>query len=347
MECSRERRILALNARDGGRGNTVDGDEMSIGSKDQAAWPDLSELNRKEWSLALRELVEQPGEYLDLDDDHHVIQLGEGERLLVTFESAHDIRNGQDDALPVGIKIAQKLDVAVITIICQKPTWFRAPTVFAFFDALTDDGVFDSFEHVAFFGAGLGGYAAAAYSVSAPGCDVVAISPQATLDPRVTEWDPRFPSARRFSWTDRYGFAPEMAEAARHAMVLYNPDDELEAMHASLFARDGTTRFRCRHMGRDVLGALEDMRILGDTLRLALTAELSGQSFARLYRRRRDYAPYLRALLTETEDQDRPKLTGWLAESVLQRKNMPRMRRALERVQKAQAEAPDTSEAAE
>ncbi|MCH2077312.1 MAG: phosphoadenosine phosphosulfate reductase [Rhodobacteraceae bacterium] len=319
---------------------------MSNASQDQA-WPDLSELNRQEWAQALRELVEQHGEYLDLDDDHHVIQMGEGERLLVTFESAHDIRNGQEDALPIGLKMAQTLNVAVITVMCQRPTWFRAPTVFAFFDALTDDGVFDSFEHVAFFGTGLGGYAAAAFSVSAPGCDVVAVSPQATLDPRVAEWDPRFASARRFSWTDRYGFAPEMAEATRHTLVLYNPEDDLEAMHVSLFARDGITRFRCRHMGRDVTGALDDMRILNDTLRLALAGVLGEASFARLYRKRRDYAPYLRALLTETEDQDRPKLTSWLAESVLQRKNMPRMRRALERVQKAAEASAEASEAAE
>ena len=86
---------------------------------------------------------------------------------------------------------------------------------------------------------------------------------------------------------------------------------------------------------------------LNDTLRLSLAGVLGEASFARLYRKRRDYAPYLRTLLTETEDQDRPKLTTWLAESVLQRKNMPRMRRALERVQKAAEASADASEAAE
>jgi hypothetical protein len=50
-------------------------------------------------------------------------------------------------------------------------------------------GFFDDFDQVVFYGAGQCGYAAAAFSVATPGATVVAIQPQATLDPRVTEWD--------------------------------------------------------------------------------------------------------------------------------------------------------------
>jgi len=128
-----------------------------------------------------------------------------------------------------------------------------------------------------------------------------------------------------------------MLESARHAPVLYNPEDDLEAMHAALFARDGVTRFRCRHMGRDLASTLDDMYILDDILGLAVAGDLDLVQFARLYRRRRHYGPYLRALLEETEDHDRPKLTAWLAGSVLPRKNMPRMRRALERLSETAA----------
>ncbi|MEM6479554.1 MAG: phosphoadenosine phosphosulfate reductase [Pseudomonadota bacterium] len=311
---------------------------MPAPHQDQAL-PDLSELSRPDWDHALRALAEARGEYIELDADHHVIQAGSGDQLIVTFESAHDIRNIQDNSLPYGLTLAQSLNVSVIIVICLRPTWFRAPAVFSFFDALTDDDVFESYDDVLFFGAGLGGYAAAAFAVAAPGCNVLAISPQATLDPRVTEWDPRFISARRRSFTDRYGFAPEMAEAAQQTTVLYNPDDDLEAMHSALFARPGITRFRCRHMGRDLVTALEELGILDATVSAALNTDLTTESFARLYRKRRDYGPYLRALLTEIEDQDRPKLVSWLAANVLARRNMPRMRRALERVTKATSAA--------
>ncbi|MEL6916020.1 MAG: phosphoadenosine phosphosulfate reductase [Pseudomonadota bacterium] len=298
--------------------------------------PDLSDLNRQDWEIGLRDLGAELGEYIEIDADHHVLQLGRGDRLLVTFEAAADIRNNQDLGLPQGLVLARELDATVLVVLCMRPTWFRAAAVYAFFDALTDEGVFDDYEHVCFFGAGLGGYAAAAFSVAAPGADVIAISPQATLDPRLTEWDPRFVGMRRRSFNDRYGYAPAMAEAARHVLVLYNPDEELEAMHAALFARPsdpaGITRFRCRHMGRDLPSMLADLRILPRMVRLALHAELDLPAFARLYRERRNHAPYLRTLLAETEELDRPKLITWLAGSVLTRKQMPVMRRALERV---------------
>ncbi|MEM1102332.1 MAG: phosphoadenosine phosphosulfate reductase [Pseudomonadota bacterium] len=299
--------------------------------------PDLSELNRQDWQTALRAHCEDVGDYIELDPDHHIIQVGSGARLLVTFESASDIRNNHDLALPHGLTLAREdLDATVMVVLCQRPTWFRAPSIYAFFDALTDEGVFDDYDHVCFFGAGLGGYAAAAFSVAAPGADVIAISPQATLDPRLTEWDPRFVGMRKRSFSDRYGYAPEMAQAARHLLVLYNPDEELEAMHAALFARPsdptGLTRFRCRYMGRDLPSVMEDLRILPDAIKLGLDGKLDLTRFAQLFRRRRDYAPYLRQLLKEVEELDRPKLITWLAGSSLKRKPMPAMRRALKRV---------------
>lgn len=308
---------------------------MATTGRNKVELPDLSELSRTDWAEALNRQVQADGDYIHLDDDHHVLQVGDGDRLLVTFESAHDIRNSAELAQPFGLTMAQLLDVSVITVVCQRPTWFRAASVYSFFDAMTDEGVFDGFEHVMFYGAGLGGYAAAAFSVAAPGADVVVVSPQATLDPRMTEWDPRFTSMRKRSFTDRYGYAPDMVQAARHTLVLYNHDEDLEAMHASLFAQEGVTRFRCKNMGRDIAASLEDLRILDDVVRLGLSGELDLVGFAKLYRRRREYGPYLRNLLTEVEDQDRVKLVAWLAGSVLQRRSMPRMRRALERASQA------------
>ena len=40
------------------------------------------------------------------------------------------------------------------------------------------------------------------------------MQPQATLDPRVAEWDDRFLHMRRTDFTDRYGYAPDMLDAA-------------------------------------------------------------------------------------------------------------------------------------
>ena len=51
--------------------------------------------------------------------------------------------------------------------------------------AQIDDGFLDQFDDVIFYGCFAGGYAAAAYSVSYPMATVIAINPQATLNPSI------------------------------------------------------------------------------------------------------------------------------------------------------------------
>ena len=48
-------------------------------------------------------------------------------------------------------------------------TWFRDNRVYGYFDRLIADGFFEDFDTVIFYGAGSCGYAAAAFSVAAPG----------------------------------------------------------------------------------------------------------------------------------------------------------------------------------
>lgn len=294
--------------------------------------PDLSELPRRQWMTALRELVDARGVWTDISADHSSLLYGGGTTLLVSFELQADIRNSRDGAIPFGMAMADRNGWASLTIMATQATWYRDPALYAYFDSLIDEDVFDEFDRVVFYGEGMGGYAAGAYSVAAPGCSVVMVSPQATLDPRVTEWDPRFVSMRKTSFTDRFGFAPEMVEAANDVFLIYNPDEDLDAMHAALFARPGVTRFRCPLMGRDLVGSLDDMGLLEEAAELAAAGTLSTETFAKAYRKRRDYPPYLRALLTQVEDAGRLKLAAMLCRSVLARRNMPRMRKSLDKL---------------
>ena len=50
-----------------------------------------------------------------------------------------------------------------------------------------------------------------------PGATVVAVQPQATLDPRVTVWDSRHRKMRRADFTSRYGYAPDVLVIAEQA----------------------------------------------------------------------------------------------------------------------------------
>ena len=126
--------------------------------------------------------------------------------LLVTFEVK------TDENKPFAAPLAEEAGISFMTILTDREEWFRNDTLFNYFDELTDQGFFDQFDEIVFFGVGMCGYAAAAFSVVAPGATVVAIAPQATLDPTFTSWDKRYVNKRRLDFTSRFGFAPQMVQ---------------------------------------------------------------------------------------------------------------------------------------
>nr|WP_223163072.1 phosphoadenosine phosphosulfate reductase [Roseivivax sediminis] len=277
------------------------------------------------------------GFFEPLGDDHHAHFLeADGSRLLVTFESYPAIRALSDSGLPLGQDVAEGAGWSHLAVVARRDTWFRDPAVYEFFDQLNDDGFFDDFESILFYGAGPCGYAACAYSVAAPGARVLALQPQATLDPRMTEWDDRFVHRRRTSFTDRYGFAPDMIDAAEAAYIVYDPREPLDAMHAALFARRNVQRFRLPSMGGALQGDTLALDIHAPLLEAAMTGELDTLSFARLARARRDYGTYLRRLLTRLEAEERHGLIKMLCRNVTGRMRAPRFRRRLQALEAAE-----------
>ena len=170
-----------------------------------------------------------------------------------------------------------------------------------------------------FYGAGPCGYAAAAYSIAAPGARVLALQPQATLDPRVAEWDERFIRQRRLDFTSRYGYAPDMIDAAQEAFVIYDPEELEDAMHAALFTRPNVHKLRLRHAGGALQFSLRNMKILSRLIALGGTGRLTPEIFAKLARACREDRQYLRNLLRHLDDKGRTKLAHALCKNVTTR----------------------------
>lgn len=301
--------------------------------------PDLSSHSRGEWLGALRRIGEEHGFAEAMGKNHAAIFVEEGDTLLVAFETMSGIEALSDTRTPIGFDMVTANGWSSLSVLSHGDTWFRDPRVYAFFDQLLDDGFFDEFETVIFYGAGPCGYAAGAYSVTAPGARVLMLQPQATLDPRIAEWDDRFTEQRRRDFTSRYGFAPEMLDAAERAHVIYDPRERLDAMHSALFARPNVSRFRAPFMG----GALQtDFRAL-DLLPGLLTAvaenRLDTALFAAMLRARRDHPPYLRRLLARVDTPEHQKLTRMLCQNVVGRMHAPRFRRRLTQLEAGNDEA--------
>ena len=297
----------------------------------------LAGLEKADWKARLIAQADVGGMSQLLGERHFATFIDQNSTLLVSFETVQGIRALSKTAQPFGFDMVQAQGWSHLCVISDGDTWFRDARVYGFFDQLIDDGFFEEFETVIFYGAGPCGYAAAAFSVAAPGATVLAIQPQATLDPRMTEWDDRFAEMRRTSFTDRFGYAPDMLDAADHAFVIYDPAQELDAMHATLFERPNVTRLRMRRMGGALQSSMMEMQFLYRIILLASKGRLSARSFYWLYRARRDNLAYLRGLSDLLEARNRPYLNALLCRNVISRVNARRFRRRLLALEKRAA----------
>lgn len=258
--------------------------------------PDLSDLEQEEWFEALDALSEEHGHYEELGADHVAILTDAGPRLLVTFDSYPEIAAGSENDEPRGFHFVKRLGWSHLAIISRGHSFFRAAEIHRYFDRLIDDGFFEDFDRVLFFGVHEGGYAASAYSVCAPGAEVLALRPIASLSPRVASWDERYPQARKLNWTKRFAYAPDMLDGANHATVIYDPRAKEDAMHGALFDRKNVTSLWARSTGAMIEPLLDGIGILNKLIVLAMDGTLTPQSFYKLYRKRRESFPYWRAL---------------------------------------------------
>ncbi|WGV16652.1 phosphoadenosine phosphosulfate reductase [Fuscovulum ytuae] len=283
-------------------------------------------LQRAEWIEKIDRLCAEEGYFEPLGRRHHAYFHDDGPVLLVTFESLERIlaRRGQ---MPFGHDLALANGWSHLTLICEGETWFRDPAVWGYFDRLVDDAFFEDFDRVLFFGAGACGYAACAYSVCAPGANVLALSPRATLDPAFAGWDRRNLSERRLDFTSRYGFAPDMTEGAAQVHIIFDPTVPENAMHAALFRKPWVTPLPVRHFGDSLENALELTDLLPDLVRAIFENRLTPLAFARLWRIRRRFLPYLKNMLRKAELAGRPRLALMVCRSVTRRLGAPRFRK--------------------
>ncbi len=296
---------------------------------------DLSNLDRADWLAQLEQLSEDHGSFHELGPNHVASFVEDGRTLIVTFETATAIRKTNPREEPRGWSFVRDSGWSALTIVALSDTWFRDPAVYVYFDRLIDDGFFDEFEEVLFYGIGQGGYAAAAYSVSAPGARVLALQPQATLDPRLTSWDTRFKAQRRLSFTDRFGFAPDMIEAANHAVIIHDPTNHLDAMHAALFHRDNTLSLRAPRLSARIDRDFDQLHVMEDLIEATMYGALTPLVWSRLWRRRQRHLPYLRSTLLQLEKAGRHELAARLCRQVLTFSNRPMFQRKLDEWQEA------------
>lgn len=286
-------------------------------------------ISMAEWQENLRSLGEAEGFYRRLGDEHTALYSERGSTLVVTFDNLDHVYGRAEDRLPWGYSFTKANNWSTLGLMAHGWTWYRDQAVFDFFDELRETGFFEQFDKVVFYGASMGAYAACAFSAAAPGCDVIAISPQATLDRRVTSWETRYRKVWKRNFNDRYGFAPDMVASARKVTLFYDPISHLDAMHVALFQGDNTRKILCRNMGHRIASLWMGMGILKPIVEGTITDSISETEIYRLFRARHTNGRYQKEMLSRLSQSGRHDLLVRYCRHVVSTRRAPHFRRAM------------------
>ncbi|MBV0911494.1 phosphoadenosine phosphosulfate reductase [Anianabacter salinae] len=276
--------------------------------------------------------VEAPRRFLRTLGAHHHAAFAQGsETLVVTFEDSAAVA-AEEDALPLAHTLREAFGWSALSLLADRRDWFRAQAVYDFFDEMTEKGLFDAFDRVLFYGAGTSGHAACAYSVSAPGATVIAIAPQATLSAQRAAFDSRFRTARRLDFTSRYGYAPDMLDAAEGAHIFFDPAIWTDAAHAAQFNRAHIRLHRLFHFGETPETILVEGGMLGAIFRLFEEDKLTPARISRALRARRQTRSYLLRLTQVLAARKHDYLNAVMCNNVAVRMNAPRFRKRADQI---------------
>lgn len=287
--------------------------------------------DREGWLDHLAAECEESGYLEPLGRRHWALFRDEGPVLLVSFDRFDEILARQPGDLPAVHRLAADQGWSHLSLLAEGATWYRDPKVWGFFDRLIDEGFFEDFDRVVFTGAGMGGYAACAFSVAAPGASVLALRPLATLDPGVAGWDHRHRAGRHLDFHSRFGYAPDMVAGQQQVFLLHDPEVREDAMHAALFRDPVVRRLDCRHIGPAPEAALAKAGLLAPLLQAAMAGQLTPTLWAQIWRGRRNYLPWLHNLAQASAKSGTPAREALLLRSVLARfPQSPRLRGRLD-----------------
>ena len=270
------------------------------------------------WSQIATDLAGQDGFFRN-SPDHSFLFMKRSDTLVVTFDNLDIAMGKREDRRPWGFSFIEKQGWSMLGVMANGWTWYRDPWVWQQFDSLRDEGFFQQFKRVVFYGASMGGYAACAFVAACPGADVVAISPQSTLDKTLVPWETRYHTAWGRDFSGAYGDATVASSAASRVFMLYDPYEPLDTGHADRFTGPNVVKLRAPLLGHRLGSSLQQMGILAPITLAALNGTLTEAEFYRTLRARKSFPRYQRELFKRALDRGRPGLARKLGRWVLTR----------------------------
>ncbi len=255
-------------------------------------------------------LSRRAGGFTRVLERHTLIHFPRSDTLVVTFDNMKS-RDMPAPAYPWGYEFLAKQGYSHLGVMMSRRNdWWRRPDLDACFTELRDDGFFSGFKKVIFYGSSMGGYGALAFAPAAPGCRVVAFSPQTSLDPDIVPFENRYgPGYARGLW-DKSGFhdGAEGAKAAGQVIVFADPWQREDAAHVARLQTDNLVWAKCPFFGHDVARLMMFANILTPAITEAFAGTLTEARFCALRREGRGAQSLARSVLQKAIHRGHNKL---------------------------------------
>ena len=253
-------------------------------------------------------------------------------RLVVSFDNISVVRE-EGQRWPWGFKIlTEEMNCSVLGVMATQRNWFRQEFVHDAFETLRDQGFFEQFDEVLFYGTSMGAFAALVYSQCSPGANVLAIAPQSTLNRDILPKDDRWGWTARLDWKGRFNDAADVTATAKNVTIIADPYFEPDFDQVSRIKGDNITWLKTPFMGHQLPNAFHLMGILKPLLYAAVSGTLTPELFYKLFRARRELPRFQHDILMHAEARGKLHSAIRVCEYTLKRRNAKNIARTLERL---------------
>lgn len=262
------------------------------------------------WLRDLRRSENRRGFYRSLGDHALVFADRGADRLIVSFDNLHSVRDDVLSRDPWGYSFAACNGWSQLGVMAFRPDWFRDPALFDALRQLAAEGFFRRFGGVTLTGTSMGGYAACAFASLAPGCKVIAYSPQSTLKKTLVPWEKRFGSGRKADWSGPFADAAAETAAAAQVWLVHDPYFEADRRHVQRFSGDNLHVLKMRHAGHKTALVLRQAGLLSQVTRDVVENRMTEARFHAAYRGTHRQPWFLNAVADHAAGRGKPDLVA-------------------------------------
>ena len=216
--------------------------------------------------------------------------------LIVSFDNLSSVKEPSLARETWGYPFYRSEGWSHLGVMAFEKNWFRDEALFNFIEGQAKSGLFKRYQRVVMTGTSMGAYAATAFSHLAPGCTVMAFSPQSTLDKKLVPWEERFGSGRKQDWSGRYRDAPDYCHKAKDVFIIYDPYFEPDRLHAERYQGDNIHHLKSWYSSHKSALFMRRADMLKGVMQAAVAGNMTPHLYYQMFRSRRDLPWYYHGL---------------------------------------------------